>query len=146
MIDTRCTTSIYKSNAFPDEYFNPVEQLLSGRVANGDYFELPLKTIPIYFQIGNREFTHDFYVMNPTCKFTGSFLIRNYFLSTYQLFAQYNDKIDLSHTSKFDTQTMLLSQERAFDLMQVKPSWVPPQSSSAKCGEVEEITSKSKCI
>ena len=43
---------------------------------------------------------------------------------------------------------MLLSQERAVDLMHVKPSWVLPQNSSAKCGEeVEEITAplKHKC-
>ena len=85
--------------------------------------------------------------MNPACKFIGSLLIENNFLSMCQPFAQYNNKIELSHTSKFDTQTMLLSHERAFDLMQVKPSWVPSHSSSAKCGEIEEITAplKHKC-
>ncbi|KAM7466356.1 hypothetical protein LguiB_013918 [Lonicera macranthoides] len=147
LLDTGCTTSICKANAFPDEYYRPSDQLISGRVANGDYFELPLQTIPIYFQIGDNEFTHEFYVMDPPCKFTGNLLIGNDFLKKTQPFAQYDDKIELSHVSKFDTQTMLISKNRAFDLMQVKPSWVPLQSSTAKCGEIEEITAplKTKC-
>ena len=93
MIDIGYTTSICKSNAFPNEYFNPVKQLISGRVANGDYFEFPLQTIPIHFHIWNKEFTHDFYVMNPPCKFTESLLIENDLLSTYQPFTQYKNKI-----------------------------------------------------